>query len=505
MSRFPGFSGGWLQDWPSASSYFGGAAEGTSQASQRSHATHTAPAFGHLLAPVKNTFIHYESSDQPDYRPIRSGPARFYEELRAEEQDCDRGVDSLAAAADYRGVRSSLPAPLTADDSPVKVCLDEAAMAAQASASDEGFETALDNRDMPASVPVKNTFVHFESEFDDQPDYTSTISSPAVFASMSAAAPPAQEQKSLPSKGSVAHAEGTCKPCAHNWKPGGCVKGFDCTFCHLCEGDDFRRRRKEKLKKLKAERGQKKGAGQPENDQEDLPEPMKVACSMKPVGVGLISTASPGLEVVAEASETTSCSHCGNVYMPDAMFCRKCGQTRPTGQAREAERCRNCGNLLMPDSVFCRKCGHSREEAEPASGDLTVNIQRDHVCVRWSLDVRRLHSQNRAGLSRRFTITLSSEEVPFVLFLSPADQASTTSSRTSEKHAMMQVKCTDASKLASAGLTVRVSMAIESQTARVVAEAHNFVTDPVCLLTKEALDLSAFKHPCVLRVEMSLA
>merc|ERR1719375_2382928 len=46
--------------------------------------------------------------------------------------------------------------------------------------------------------------------------------------------------------------------------------------------------------------------------------------------------------------EQTECA-CGNIFLDDAVFCRKCGEKRPNV-------C-ECGNILKPDAEFCRKCG----------------------------------------------------------------------------------------------------------------------------------------------------
>mmetsp|Transcript_4059 Transcript_4059/g.11022 ORF Transcript_4059/g.11022 Transcript_4059/m.11022 type:complete len:396 (-) Transcript_4059:151-1338(-) len=62
------------------------------------------------------------------------------------------------------------------------------------------------------------------------------------------------DEPGLASMGSLGHAEGTCRPCAHSWKPGGCVKGFSCTFCHLCSEDDFRRTRKDRASYFRAQK-----------------------------------------------------------------------------------------------------------------------------------------------------------------------------------------------------------------------------------------------------------
>ena len=66
-----------------------------------------------------------------------------------------------------------------------------------------------------------------------------------------------------------------------------------------------------------------------------------------------------------EEPSNANCSNCGNKYMPDSVFCRRCGT--PKEQIKETSdqvcdaRCTNCGNEYLPDSAFCRKCGTPRE------------------------------------------------------------------------------------------------------------------------------------------------
>merc|ERR1712003_371546 len=56
------------------------------------------------------------------------------------------------------------------------------------------------------------------------------------------------------SVGSAGHADGTCRPCAWNRKPLGCVKGSSCEFCHLCEEGELKRQKLDKRNALKAAR-----------------------------------------------------------------------------------------------------------------------------------------------------------------------------------------------------------------------------------------------------------
>jgi len=47
-----------------------------------------------------------------------------------------------------------------------------------------------------------------------------------------------------PTRGSVLHGTGSCKPCAWHWKPGGCDAGPSCSFCHLCPPGEIKLRKK---------------------------------------------------------------------------------------------------------------------------------------------------------------------------------------------------------------------------------------------------------------------
>merc|ERR1719464_950601 len=56
--------------------------------------------------------------------------------------------------------------------------------------------------------------------------------------------------RELPSIGSAAHAAGRCKPCAFAYTKG-CANGLSCPFCHLCDADEKKRRRKEKVQSIR--------------------------------------------------------------------------------------------------------------------------------------------------------------------------------------------------------------------------------------------------------------
>mmetsp|Transcript_123729 Transcript_123729/g.194080 ORF Transcript_123729/g.194080 Transcript_123729/m.194080 type:complete len:188 (+) Transcript_123729:77-640(+) len=61
------------------------------------------------------------------------------------------------------------------------------------------------------------------------------------------------DQRAIFSLGAEGHSKGTCKPCAWNWKDGGCSKGANCDFCHLCEEGTVKKRRREKVARLRSE------------------------------------------------------------------------------------------------------------------------------------------------------------------------------------------------------------------------------------------------------------
>jgi len=70
---------------------------------------------------------------------------------------------------------------------------------------------------------------------------------------------------------------------------------------------------------------------------------------------------------------------CGNTFVADADFCRKCGRRRGLERSntlvveRPPTTC-SCGHVFMTDAIFCRKCGSrrpelNRDEDETGSGD----------------------------------------------------------------------------------------------------------------------------------------
>lgn len=51
--------------------------------------------------------------------------------------------------------------------------------------------------------------------------------------------------------GSAAHGSGECTPCAWFWKPDSCLNAQDCRYCHLCPDGELKKRKKQKVAKMR--------------------------------------------------------------------------------------------------------------------------------------------------------------------------------------------------------------------------------------------------------------
>jgi hypothetical protein len=67
---------------------------------------------------------------------------------------------------------------------------------------------------------------------------------------------------------------------------------------------------------------------------------------------------------IDQAPQLMEKCECGNVFMDDALFCRKCG-------SRRKDVC-SCGNVFMDDSLFCRKCGKQRKASGVVQSSTSV-------------------------------------------------------------------------------------------------------------------------------------
>jgi len=86
---------------------------------------------------------------------------------------------------------------------------------------------------------------------DDAGDKLSESSSSTVPENMPSAL---ENAKSAREEMELLHMAGECTPCAYFWyKKDGCRQGSDCTFCHLCPKGEIKKRKKHKIRTLKAE------------------------------------------------------------------------------------------------------------------------------------------------------------------------------------------------------------------------------------------------------------
>lgn len=55
----------------------------------------------------------------------------------------------------------------------------------------------------------------------------------------------------MPSRGSLMHGTGQCRPCAWFWRPGSCQNEADCGHCHMCGAGELKVRKKQKQAMLR--------------------------------------------------------------------------------------------------------------------------------------------------------------------------------------------------------------------------------------------------------------
>eukprot|EP00929_Paragymnodinium_shiwhaense_P099297 TRINITY_DN60903_c0_g1_i1.p1 TRINITY_DN60903_c0_g1~~TRINITY_DN60903_c0_g1_i1.p1 ORF type:complete len:599 (+),score=124.68 TRINITY_DN60903_c0_g1_i1:114-1910(+) len=364
---------------------------------------------------VKNTFIHYDCADQPsifDARKTASGPAflnRIGEEFMPAAKSGST-VSTPSTVTPHDGVNGVMWPPYTTG-------------------------TAVGG---PGCSPESGALGLGTSQWPAQP--------PGPSASV----------------GSAGHDKGDCRPCAHNWRPGGCAKGYSCTFCHMCEEGVLKQRKKDKISRIRADRRQKAR-------QQALVETSQD---------GAADGSLPGL------SPSNGLSHpsLSSTAMP---------ALQEASAAEEAEALADSSNGSVDQP--CAE-GSSKQSA----GELTVDYTGDKgedINVRWFVDLKKLRAQHRCGMSRRFNLRLAGQEVPFLINLAPdgGNAADTASSfRKPDVLAVVQIKCTDVTALtsSSAGADQRFNVLFIAGglPARQVSLAHDFAAEPLCALPpREAL------------------
>lgn len=117
-----------------------------------------------------------------------------------------------------------------------------------------------------SDIARRVSVVKEEHDEDGTPKEEESLGAPPGLATSAQATVPVSLNASvLPSKGSVTHGSGNCRPCAWFWKQQGCSNGDDCRHCHLCPEGEIKTRKKTKVDTMRKD----KQDGEPDDEQEE--------------------------------------------------------------------------------------------------------------------------------------------------------------------------------------------------------------------------------------------
>lgn len=147
----------------------------------------------------------------------------------------------MASASYPSGVREDAGEPRRVADQDVSD--------AESATTNTTANTARDfDARQPVKVQVKNTFYHVD-------DRDSTLERERVGESC----PPVLGESEFKTKDQrdreklEAHQRGDCQPCAYfAYREDGCRQGDDCSYCHLCDRIDIKRKKKDRARCLKS-------------------------------------------------------------------------------------------------------------------------------------------------------------------------------------------------------------------------------------------------------------
>lgn len=199
---------------------------------------------------VKNTFI-----DEPIVRPLsldeflpdrRVQSCPVEPQLGLEERSATEYAEANAQQPLVRAVTKGATVLATA-------AADAAAAATSAAAAWRGWWRPDDCAYEPEAV-AHGPMSGFVPETDSmQMNATISQSAPQVLSLAEALVEPELGSAEMPTAGSAGHRLGTCRPCAFFHK-GGCENGLQCTFCHLCDAGEKKRRQKQKIAAIRETR-----------------------------------------------------------------------------------------------------------------------------------------------------------------------------------------------------------------------------------------------------------
>jgi hypothetical protein len=195
----------------------------------------------------KNTFVHFPvqhiSLDSSEERRTKSCPSSGVEM-----------ADGQGQVHDDSTTFQNVDVPLAVVETPMHF----------APFVDFGMDNGV-MTDLQADISFPGAFMHMDEQFLQMMwgGVETTQPSRPVLSLAEALPEPEIGSPEMPSVGSVGHWNGECKPCAFMAR--GCTSGVNCPFCHLCDVNEKKRRRKDKISFMRELRRWKKeqAAGAP--------------------------------------------------------------------------------------------------------------------------------------------------------------------------------------------------------------------------------------------------
>jgi len=178
--------------------------------------------------PVRNTFIHYNDNEEEEQPVISKFVSNLLDGMPLDWSQSEEITDHIETIKEGYRRRSSVTS--------------------NASNFEEDREL---NRSSSEDIPVPATAAAMEPAVET-PEAQIAV---APLRNMVA--------------GSDVHKEGRCKPCAWHWKPSGCSKGDNCSHCHLCPPDAMRKKRKDRLERMKMKKRERAAAAHEQQDEEE--------------------------------------------------------------------------------------------------------------------------------------------------------------------------------------------------------------------------------------------
>jgi len=200
--------------------------------------------------PLKNTFVHFPvehiSLDASEERRTKSCPSSGVEMADGEGQVC---AESTIQNDD---------APISEQETPMNVGQFVDFGMNMGALTDLEPDLYFPGAAMPMEEHFPGPGMPMDEQFMQMMWFgMETSQPPRPVLSLAEALPePELGSPEMPSVGSIAHWDGTCKPCAFMAR--GCTSGMNCPFCHLCDMNEKKRRRKDKISFMRELRRWKK-------------------------------------------------------------------------------------------------------------------------------------------------------------------------------------------------------------------------------------------------------